>query len=49
MRADDVLQGMARGELKVRIDRTLPLEQAADAHRALESRVTSGKVVLEVD
>ncbi|MBI1276850.1 MAG: zinc-binding dehydrogenase [Anaerolineaceae bacterium] len=34
------------GKLNVRIDRALPLEQAADAHRALESRATSGKVIL---
>jgi NADPH2:quinone reductase len=30
----------------VRIDRAVPLEQAADAHRALEGRETSGKVLL---
>ncbi len=45
-RAGDVLGGIARGELKVRIDRTVPLGRAADAHRALESRETSGKVLL---
>jgi len=45
-RAGDVLGGIARGELKLRIDRTVPLANAADAHRALESRATSGKVLL---
>jgi NADPH2:quinone reductase len=45
-RAADVLGGIARGELRVRIDRAVPLAQAADAHRALEGRETSGKVVL---
>ncbi len=45
-RAGDVLGGIARGELKLRIDRTVPLDKAADAHRALESRETSGKVLL---
>lgn len=34
------------GALKVKIGRTYPLERAADAHRALEDRVTTGKVVL---
>jgi NADPH2:quinone reductase len=45
-RAGAVLGGIARGELKLRIDRTVPLASAADAHRALESRETSGKVLL---
>jgi NADPH2:quinone reductase len=45
-RAGDVLGGIARGELKLRIDRAVPLDKAADAHRALESRETSGKVLL---
>jgi NADPH2:quinone reductase len=45
-RAEAVLGGIARGELKLRIDRTVPLDRAADAHRALESRETSGKVLL---
>jgi NADPH:quinone reductase-like Zn-dependent oxidoreductase len=34
------------GKLKPVIDRELPLEQAADAHRAIEARETFGKVVL---
>ncbi|MCA0457881.1 MAG: quinone oxidoreductase [Chloroflexi bacterium] len=36
------------GKLKVRIDRALSLEQAAEAHRALASRQTTGKVLLVV-
>ncbi len=34
------------GALTVRIDRVLPLAEAADAHRALESRSTTGKILL---
>ena len=36
----------ARGQLKVTIGGAYPLEQAAEAHRALEERRTTGKVVL---
>lgn len=35
-----------RGQLKVTIGGTYPLERAADAHRALEERHTTGKLVL---
>jgi NADPH2:quinone reductase len=47
-RASDVLSWMEKGELEVTIDRTLPLAQAAEAHRLLESRQTSGKLVLTI-
>ncbi|MBL8163582.1 MAG: quinone oxidoreductase [Anaerolineae bacterium] len=46
LRAGDVFGWIAAGALKVRIDRVYPLAQAADAHRALASRETSGKVLL---
>jgi NADPH2:quinone reductase len=45
-RAADVLGEAAAGRLEVRIDRTFPLAEAADAHRALEGRQTTGKVLL---
>ena len=45
-RAGEVLRETAVGRLKVRIDRTFPLAAAADAHRALEGRHTTGKVLL---
>ncbi len=45
-RARDVFSWITAGELKVRIDRTLPLEEAAEAHRLVESRQSRGKVVL---
>jgi len=45
-RAADVLGQVSRSELDVRIGQTFPLARAADAHRALESRATTGKVLL---
>jgi NADPH2:quinone reductase len=45
-RAADVLGWIQSGELEVTIGRTFPLSQAATAHRALEGRETSGKVLL---
>jgi len=34
------------GNLKVLIGSRYPLEQVAEAHRALENRLTTGKIVL---
>lgn len=45
-RAGAVLGWLTDGKLKLRIDRTFPLSRAADAHRALEGRETTGKVLL---
>jgi NADPH2:quinone reductase len=45
-RAADVLGWIAAGELKLRIEDEYPLARAADAHRALEGRKTTGKVLL---
>jgi NADPH:quinone reductase len=47
-RAGDVLSWIAKGELELTIDRKLPLGEAAEAHRLLESRETTGKLLLEV-
>jgi NADPH2:quinone reductase len=45
-RADAVLGAIQKRELEVRIGATFPLRDAAEAHRALESRATTGKVLL---
>ncbi len=45
-RAGDVLGWIRAGKLKVRIGLELPLDQAAEAHRRLEARGTTGKVLL---
>ncbi len=45
-RADDLFNWTAAGKLKLRIESTLPLQDAAQAHRLLEGRKTTGKVVL---
>lgn len=45
-RAGDVLMQVSRGELDVRVGATYPLGEAEEAHRALEGRATTGKVLL---
>jgi NADPH2:quinone reductase len=45
-RAGEVLGWVAEGKLRLSIDREVPLERAAEAHRALEGRETTGKVLL---
>jgi len=45
-RAEAVMSAIAAGTLRVRIDRVLPLAEAAAAHRLLEGRATTGKLLL---
>jgi len=47
-RAGDVLRWIDEGKLKVRIHRVYPLADAAAAHRDLEARGTTGKLLLAV-
>jgi NADPH2:quinone reductase len=44
--ATALFEKIRSGTVRVRIDRRLRLEQVADAHRALESRATTGSIVL---
>jgi NADPH2:quinone reductase len=45
-RAGEVLGWIREGKLRVRMEFDFPLKAAADAHRALEGRKTTGKVLL---
>ena len=45
-RAGDVLGWVMSGQLKLRISHVLPLKEAPEAHRLLEGRKTTGKVLL---
>jgi len=45
-RANEVFNRIAEGTLKLRIDHTYPLCEAAQAHRDLESRKSTGKLLL---
>jgi NADPH2:quinone reductase len=45
-RAREVFAAVEQGKLRVRIDRELPLRDAAEAHRLLEARQTTGKLLL---
>jgi NADPH2:quinone reductase len=47
-RAGEVLDAIDAGTLRLRIDRTYPLADAAAAHRDLESRKTAGKLLLAI-
>ena len=46
-RASEVMQLIAAGELKLRIHQVYPLAQAEQAHRDLEGRKTTGKLLLQ--
>ena len=45
-RANDLFTWTASGKLKLRIEKTFPMAEAAEAHRQLEGRKTTGKVIL---
>jgi len=47
-RAADLFAAHAAGKLRVTIDREFPLEQAAEAHRYIESGKTKGKLLLRI-
>lgn len=44
---EDVAALVASGAVRVRVDRTLPLSEAAHAHRLVESAAAAGRIVLK--
>jgi NADPH:quinone reductase len=44
--ARDLFAMVASGKVRIRIDQRFPLDRVADAHRALESRATTGQTIL---
>ena len=46
--AAELFEMVASGQVRIEVKQRYPLEQAAEAHRALEARVTSGSTVFTV-
>ncbi len=47
-RSADMFRWIAEGKLKIRIDKIYPLAEAAQAHKDIEGRKTTGKLILKV-
>ena len=47
-RAQDLIDVVSRGIVRIPVERTYSLAHAADAHRDMESRATTGMSVLTV-
>ena len=47
--ADDLFEMVTSGKVVIRIDQRFPLAQAAEAHRALEARKTTGCTILTLE
>jgi NADPH:quinone reductase len=45
-RANEVFEWVKSGAMKIRIDQAYPLEKASEAHQRLESRASTGKILL---
>jgi len=46
--ASELFEMVLSGKVKIEVGQTFPLKDAAEAHRALESRKTTGSTVLAV-
>jgi NADPH:quinone reductase len=48
-RAGDIFGGLANGRLKVAMHAAFPLDRVVDAHRLLQSRQSSGRILLSLE
>jgi NADPH2:quinone reductase len=46
--ADDLFAAVTSGKVDIRIEQKFPLAQVREAHKALESRKTTGSTILMV-
>ncbi len=46
--ARELFEKVTTGEVKIRIDQRFPLDRVSEAHKALESRQTTGATILEI-
>jgi len=46
--ADDLFKAVTSGAVKIEVNQTYPLKDAAQAHRDLQSRKTTGSTVFTV-
>jgi NADPH2:quinone reductase len=44
--ARELFEKVVSGDVKIHIDQRFPLEDVAEAHRALEARKTTGSTIL---
>ena len=47
--ANDLIDMVSLGRVKIQVSKTYPMAEAAEAHRDLESRATTGSIVLLAD
>jgi NADPH2:quinone reductase len=47
--ADELFSHVAAGRIRVEINQRYRLDEAADAHRALESRSTTGSSIIDLN
>ena len=43
-----LMEKVGSGAVRIRVDQRFPLDQVAEAHRALEARKTTGSTVLTI-